>query len=569
MKGKTRAALISIPLIAALLGGCSFFPEPAALIEAPGQGEKPAEDEGSILPLIKAHLPKGTSLFVPNSPVGSDAYLKSDLNNDGFDEIIAFYKSFVRSDYTGAMILQQENGKWKKAGDIQGSGYEVSWGSTEDFTGDGKPELLLGWKIGVSAGSILDVYKWDNGKFIKLSQQNYHELDLIYEDDSPRLAIWRRESADVYDINILKWLKGSFVPAPELYPAYFLKTADYYKQRTAEVPDAASYWYYLADSLLKAEQPEQALEAIEKGVSLKVTVPGWNEFEQLRGRIEKALLQSEKQDIHYYDPQADLTMNYPKNMAGYLSIDTLEGENNEFIIQVNASDKKKKALLFSIEVYAKEFVMEETYKLSVIAETDHLLYVVRRGKENPIGEGLSSELNSLFQQRSNMAEEMISSIRLGAPFAKYTSFEDEMLLEKIQQAYEKVVYAGMGGKMESGEIHSFPVNGMDYRYLGKDLGTKEKFIDYLADSFTEEAIQSFMAASKIIDHNGKLAQPNADGGSLLNYEKAEIVKVKDLGTEMQFDIKVPLGNSLTFQMVPIVFKKTENGWRISTNPVTM
>ncbi|TFI48871.1 hypothetical protein E4O93_05520 [Diaphorobacter sp. DS2] len=158
-----------------------------------------------------------------------------------------------------------------------------------------------------------------------------------------------------------------------------------------------------------------------------------------------------------------------------------------------------------------------------------------------------------------MAEEMISSIRLGAPFAKYTNFEDEMLFEKIQQAYEKVVYSGMGGKMESGEIHSFPVNGMDYRYLGKDLGTKEKFIEYLADSFTEEAIQSFMAASKIIDHNGKLAQPNADGGSLLNYEKAEIVKVKDLGTEMQFDIKVPLGNSLTFQMVPIVFKKQKMG----------
>ena len=32
-----------------------------------------------------------------------------------------------------------------------------------------------------------------------------------------------------------------------------------------------------------------------------------------------------------------------------------------------------------------------------------------------------------------------------------------------------------------------------------------------------DAIQAFMERSGIIEHNGFLAQPNADGGSLLSY----------------------------------------------------
>ena len=107
------------------------------------------------------------------------------------------------------------------------------------------------------------------------------------------------------------------------------------------------------------------------------------------------------------------------------------------------------------------------------------------------------------------------------------------------------------------------------RYLGSDINTKNKFINYLSDFYTLDAIQTFMKDAGIIEHNGKMAQPNADGGSLLSYKDAAVVNVKDSGSEIQYDLRVPLSNSLAFEVIHVVFRKTEEGWRISSSPIAL
>ena len=51
--------------------------------------------------------------------------------------------------------------------------------------------------------------------------------------------------------------------------------------------------------------------------------------------------------------------------------------------------------------------------------------------------------------------------------------------------------------------------------------------------------------------------------------KATVVHVKDLGSEIQYDLRVPLFNSLSFEVIPFVFRKTEEGWRISSSPIAL
>lgn len=550
-----KRGLLVILFAGLSLGGCNFFPEPAALIQAPNQEKVAGEREENLVRVVKGFLPKGTSLFVPNEPAGGESYLKADLDNDGSDEVVAFYKSNLRADKTGALILRLKAGRWEQAQDIPGRGYEISWGGSADFTGDGKPELLLGWKVGVTAGSILDIYKWENG-MVKLSQQHFHKMDVIQQDDLPRLALWKRESADLYEVQVLKWSKGSFVQDLELYPSYFLEVADYYRQRTAELPDSAIHWYYYASALLRADRAEDALAAIDKGMTLNTTVPGWDRFEQLRSFIVKTITESEKKDVQFFDTLADLTMNIPRELYHDLRFETAEGEAQEYVINVYNAAQPDPKQLFSIEVHGRDFLPESGLPLAVAAETEHLVYYVRR--------------NSAEQtERHDLVDEIISSIRLGAPFPVHQSIKDTLLITKIKEASKKASYVGIGGEVGDEGIESLSINDLDYRYLGKDLDTMEKLAAYMETSFTEEAFQSFIDTSRIIEYEGKLAQPNADGGSLLNYQRAYVSQMKDLGTEVQYDIKVPLGNSLAFETVQIVFKKTEEGWRISTNPVSL
>lgn len=561
MKRKQRQ---SVPLILAcmLLGGCSLFPEPVSLIQAPGDAKLVNETVDHSLETVKRELPTGTSLHVPDEPVGSDSIIQADFNNDGKKEIIAFYKSNLRADQTGAIVLQKQDETWTEVADFEGPGYEVSWGSAEDLTGDGRPELLIAWKIGVSAGSVLDIYSWEKQRFKKIAQQKYHELDLLIGTNHSSLAIWQREMEDVFTVDVLKWEDDSFKPDKDLTPVYFRQVAQYYGQRTKEVPDAAFYWYYLADAYLKAKMPEDAQLALAQGMQRSITVPSWNDFELLQKKIEVALTERKAADVLYYEPLADLTMNIPKDLYPYISIESKEGEANEYVMNVYFTEGKKKGLLFAIEAHAQEFIMREEFPLRVAAENEQLVYGIRRNSDN-------ENLGEMYNHAAAMADEMIASIRLGSPFSKYTIMEDGFLIKKVQEAYDKVVYVGMGGKMESGVIENFTMDDMDYRYLGADLDTMETLNAYLAPSFTKETIRSFMESARIIEHEGRVAQPNADGGSLLNYSRATVLKVKNLGTEVQYDLSVPLGNSLVFETVTVVLKKTAEGWRISSNPITL
>ena len=128
------------------------------------------------------------------------------------------------------------------------------------------------------------------------------------------------------------------------------------------------------------------------------------------------------------------------------------------------------------------------------------------------------------------------------------------MVNALTEATSKYWYVTSGGKLE-GAMESFLLNKLDYRYMGPDLNSKKKLVDFLEDSYTLDAINAYIKRAGIVTHNGKLAQPNADGGSLLNYQKATVVAYRGNSNEKEFDLKVPLGTSLFYEYIHIEFKK--------------
>ena len=72
--------------------------------------------------------------------------------------------------------------------------------------------------------------------------------------------------------------------------------------------------------------------------------------------------------------------------------------------------------------------------------------------------------------------------------------------------------------------------------------------------------------AKIVEYNGRLAQPNTDGGSLANYNKAKVQLTKESETEKEYDAYVPVGEGSNVEAVHTVYKKTTSGWKIYTKP---
>lgn len=145
--------------------------------------------------------------------------------------------------------------------------------------------------------------------------------------------------------------------------------------------------------------------------------------------------------------------------------------------------------------------------------------------------------------------------------------EDEAAKRAVA-AREHYLHLSAGGSAE-GNIQSFGVYGrtFDYRWLGADLDSKAKLTAYLEEVFTPEQVaqywQDTIADGSIVDINGRLAQVNADGGSMWDWNQAKVRLLQDGGNQKTFLFTVPHGgiNDQMEREVKLRFVKGM-GWRL-------
>lgn len=142
------------------------------------------------------------------------------------------------------------------------------------------------------------------------------------------------------------------------------------------------------------------------------------------------------------------------------------------------------------------------------------------------------------------------------------SEQDAADLAGDAQRHFWVIARGGDGDHKDG---SFAFNGSDYRWMAADLDTKTKYIEYLELLYTPEQAQAYWKKQtengSIVEIEGKLAQPNADGGSMTGWSEAAAKLIQEDAGMKTFRFSVPLYDQ--FEEKEITLRYVEGkGWRI-------
>jgi hypothetical protein len=77
------------------------------------------------------------------------------------------------------------------------------------------------------------------------------------------------------------------------------------------------------------------------------------------------------------------------------------------------------------------------------------------------------------------------------------------------------------------------------------------------------AIEKGVKKYRFIEYKGKLAQPNADGGSLLDWDKAKGKLIYTKKDVRLYEFSVPLGETGEHSKEKVTFVKVKNQWLIN------
>jgi hypothetical protein len=121
---------------------------------------------------------------------------------------------------------------------------------------------------------------------------------------------------------------------------------------------------------------------------------------------------------------------------------------------------------------------------------------------------------------------------------------------------------GGGGDRRNG---SFDVQGQDYRWMGSDLDTKIKFIEYVEQLYTPEQAEAYWKVltenRSLVEIERKLAQPNADGGSAFAWGDATAKLIQEGSGTKTFHFQVPLFDKFEEKNIKLRYVEGK-GWRI-------
>lgn len=129
-------------------------------------------------------------------------------------------------------------------------------------------------------------------------------------------------------------------------------------------------------------------------------------------------------------------------------------------------------------------------------------------------------------------------------------------------------YVQRGGDYKKNEYKTFTYNKKTYRYLSSPIDTKKELKAYLEKVLIPSEAEQFIKSRGIIEYNGKMAQIEADGGSLLQWDKATAKYVKTEKNTVIYRLTVPVWNTSEKQDFIVEYQYVNKiGWRISKEPI--
>jgi hypothetical protein len=199
----------------------------------------------------------------------------------------------------------------------------------------------------------------------------------------------------------------------------------------------------------------------------------------------------------------------------------------------------------------------------------HFIWTSSTGEREPSVETIVVEQRNdhwFVTQVGATGEEPASQPATNPEIVKLNYLTSSQLVQNALKAYWHVM--GGGQQVDGAAVVPVIIDDKEYRHLGEDIDTQAELSAYLGQYYTAAKVKEIIANAGIIEHDGKLVQPNADGGSLLNLNLPLAEEVDSTDTQMEFEFKFEIGD--TTEHVPISIQFTyENGWKLSTTPKTI
>ncbi len=206
-------ALVAALLLSLTLSGCGSFHfefDPERLYALPELPAKYTELNAQI----NAVLEDGAEYAAPTSGTNIQPVQLTDLDGDGQQEAVAFFRKAEDEKPLKIHIFSANGDSYVRSAVIEGSGAAVNSVVYSDLDGDGRTELIVGWRVNAEL-QALSVYALPPGGPRELlrsvSYVRYSNADLN-GDGLQELVVLRSDEegegvADYYD-----WKNGSLAP---------------------------------------------------------------------------------------------------------------------------------------------------------------------------------------------------------------------------------------------------------------------------------------------------------------------------------------------------------------------
>ncbi len=203
-------------LMALLLCGCELeLASPESLITPPKSNQEKLQQKQ----LVTSFLGRDESLIMPEALNNTNAYQYLDLDQDGEDEIVAFYTNKESNFMLGFLILDQNEGQWYLKHRAIAYGTDIHYFSMEDLDEDGNAELLLGVNTGYGSLKELYLYRVTEQELIDVTggeRITYDQITLAHNESNGNVIVTARMDTSVLegssDITVSAYEEGHLVP---------------------------------------------------------------------------------------------------------------------------------------------------------------------------------------------------------------------------------------------------------------------------------------------------------------------------------------------------------------------
>jgi len=166
---KTAAAILALALVFCALTGC-FFQSGEELYKLP----QPPEEYLELQRVIENVLDSGAEYLAPTSGSNRQSVQLRDLDGDGVDEAIAFFRNQGEVRPLKIYVFRMAGEVYETVGVIEGDGTSIDSINYVDLDGDGVLEILAGWRISEDVLKALSVYALsDSGELQEILSANY------------------------------------------------------------------------------------------------------------------------------------------------------------------------------------------------------------------------------------------------------------------------------------------------------------------------------------------------------------------------------------------------------------